>query len=284
MKILITGANGQLGREIAQLCKSQKITCIAADSKTLDITDKKAVMAIVRAHAPDIIINCAAYNAVDLAENEWEKAFLVNGVGVKNLALAANESGARLVHYSTDYVFDGKKSEPYTIVDQPHPLSRYGESKLLGEMNVRDLCQSYYLIRVAWVFGKGNTTNFAGKVLEWSRGKKEIAVVDDQVSSPTYTIDLAKATLDLVATDSFGLYHITNAGACSRYAWAEYILDRIHWDGKLLRAKSRDFKTAAERPAYSVLDNFGTRQAIGYDLPTWEDATLRYLKETGAIP
>jgi dTDP-4-dehydrorhamnose reductase len=283
MTILITGANGQLGREIGALCKSRTIPCIAADSKTLDITDRKSVRGIVRSHSPDIVINCAAYNAVDLAEQEWEKAFLVNGIGVKNLALAANEYGCRLVHYSTDYVFDGKRTQPYTIVDQPHPLGRYGESKLLGEVNVRDLCETYYLIRVSWVFGKGNTTNFASKVLEWSRSKKEIAVVDDQVSTPTYAPDLAQATLDLVATDSFGLYHITNAGSCSRLAWAQYILDRIQWRGKLTAAKSADFRTAAERPGYSVLDNFGTKEVLGYDLPSWQDATTRYLQATGAI-
>jgi|WetSurMetagenome_2_1015567.scaffolds.fasta_scaffold06498_7 dTDP-4-dehydrorhamnose reductase len=284
MKILITGANGQLGREISGLCRTRNIPFVAADSKTLDITRKKAVRDILCAHSPDVIINCAAYNAVDLAETEWEKAFLVNGTGVKNLALAANEYGCRLVHYSTDYVFDGKKPRPYTIVDQPNPVNRYGESKLLGEMNVRDLCDAYYLIRVAWVFGKGNTANFASKVLEWSRSKKEIAVVDDQVSTPTYTPDLAKATLDLLATDSFGLYHMTNSGSCSRFEWARTILDRIQWKGKLTAAKSADFRTAAERPGYSVLDNFGTKEVLGYSLPPWQDATTRYLQETGVIP
>jgi dTDP-4-dehydrorhamnose reductase len=283
MKILVTGARGQLGRDISELCISRKISCIAADSKVLDINDKTKVRDIITSQKPDIIINCAAYNAVDLAENEWEKAFLVNGVGVRNLALAANKCGSILVHYSSDYVFDGKTSRPYTVVDQPGPVSRYGESKLLGENNVRDLCDRYYLIRTAWVFGKGNTTNFAGKVLEWSRGKQEISVVDDQVSSPTYTHDLARATLDLVSTDSFGLYHITNSGSCSRYEWARFILDTTGWKGKLIRAKSQDFKTPAKRPEYSVLDNFGTKQALGYDLPGWEDATMRYLHETGVI-
>jgi len=284
MNILITGANGQLGREIAAQCQSRGIPYTAADSKTLDITREKEVRGMVRSRSPDVIINCAAYNAVDQAESEWEKAFLVNGAGVKNLALAANEYGCRLVHYSTDYVFDGKKTRPYTIADQPHPLSRYGESKLLGEMNVRDLCEQYFLVRVSWVFGKGSTPNFPAKVLEWSRGKQELSFVDDQVSSPTCTVDLAKATLDLVGTGSFGMYHITNTGSCSRYAWARFILDQIQWQGTLSRAKSADFNTPAERPAYSVLDNFGTREVLGYHLPAWEDATLRYLRETGAIP
>ena len=166
---------------------------------------------MVRTYSPDVIINCAAYNAVDLAETEWKKAFMVNGIGVKNLALAANEQGSILVHYSTDYVFDGKSDRPYTIIDPVHPINRYGESKLFGEKVVRDLCNRSYLIRTSWVFGKGKT-NFVLKMLEWCKDKTEISVVDDQLSSPTYTVDLAKATLDLISTQSFGLYHITNSG------------------------------------------------------------------------
>ena len=283
MKVLITGAQGQLGQDIVNQCQFKGLECIAANSKTLDITDQKSVNVMVKTHKPDIIFNCAAYNAVDQAEAEWKKAFSVNGLGVKNLALAANENGSELVHYSTDYVFDGNSNRPYTIIDTPHPISRYGESKMFGENIVCDLCCEYFLIRVSWLFGRGDT-NFVRKVIDWGREKSEIAVVDDQVSSPTYTVDLAKATFDLVATRSFGLYHITNAGACSRYDWARYILEKTGWTGKLLKVKSSEFNTPAQRPAYSVLDNFGTEETIGYTLPSWTDATSRYLKETGVIP
>jgi dTDP-4-dehydrorhamnose reductase len=282
MKILVTGSQGQLGQDIVNQCTTRDIECIATNSKTLDITDQKSVNLMVNTHNPDIIINCAAYNAVDLAEEEWRKAFSVNGLGVKHLALAANEYGAVLVHYSTDYVFDGNNNRPYTIVDSPHPINRYGESKLFGENVVRDLCHNYFLIRVSWLFGKGNT-NFVSKVLDWGREKKEIAVVDDQISSPTYTVDLAKATLDLVATQSFGLYHITSAGACPRYEWARYILEKVGWTGKLVSVKSSAFKTPAQRPAYSVLDNYGTPEILGHTLPSWQDATSRYLREIGVI-
>jgi dTDP-4-dehydrorhamnose reductase len=281
--VLVTGANGQLGQDMVNQCAIRGIRCTAASSKMLDITDQKSVHAMVKTHTPDIIFNCAAYNAVDRAEEEWKKAFLVNGLGVKNLALAANEAGSILVHYSTDYVFDGNNNRPYTVVDTPHPISRYGESKLLGENIVRDLCHLYFLIRVSWVFGKGNS-NFVSKVLDWSREKTEISVVDDQISSPTYTVDLAKATLDLVATRSFGLYHITNAGACPRYEWARFILEKAGWTGKLLKVKSGEFRSPAQRPAYSVLDNFGTHETLGYTLPSWQDATSRYLREIGVIP
>jgi len=280
MKVLVTGSHGQLGQDIVNQCTIRGIECEATDSKTLDITDQKSVNQMIKKHNPDIIFNCAAYNAVDLAEEEWQKAFSVNGLGVKHLALAANEYGSVLVHYSTDYVFDGNNNRPYTVVDTPHPISRYGESKLFGENIVRDLCHHYFLIRVSWLFGKGNA-NFVSKVLDWSREKTEIAVVDDQISSPTYTVDLAKATLDLVATHSFGLYHITNAGACPRYDWAQYILEKTGWTGRLLNVKSRVFKTPAHRPAYSVLDNFGTQETLGYNLPSWQDATSRYLREIG---
>jgi dTDP-4-dehydrorhamnose reductase len=282
MKVLVTGAHGQLGQDIVNQCRIQGIKCTAASSKTLDITDQKSVNGMIKTYNPDIIFNCAAYNAVDLAEDEWHKAYSVNGLGVKHLALAANEYGSVLVHYSTDYVFDGKSSRPYTVADTPSPISRYGESKLFGENIVRDLCNHYFLIRVSWLFGKGNT-NFVSKVLDWSHEKSEISVVDDQVSSPTYTVDLAKASLDQVSTHSFGLYHITNAGACPRYDWARYILEKTGWTGKLLNVKSKVFKTPAQRPAYSVLDNFGTSETLGYGLPSWQDATSRYLREAGVL-
>jgi dTDP-4-dehydrorhamnose reductase len=282
MKVLITGAQGQLGQDIVNQCTIRGIECTATNSKTLDITDQKSVNEMVKTHNPDIIYNCAAYNAVDLAEEEWKKAFSVNGLGVKHLALAANKYGSILVHFSTDYVFDGNNNRPYTVVDTPQPINRYGESKLLGENVVRDLCDHYFLIRVSWLFGKGNT-NFVSKVLDWSREKTEIAVVDDQISSPTYTVDLAKASLDLVSTHSFGLYHITNAGACPRYDWARYILEKIGWPGNLVSVKSIAFKNPAQRPAYSVLNNFGTRETLGYILPSWQDATSRYLREIGVL-
>ncbi len=282
--VLITGAGGQLGQDMVHACRQRKISCISADSKTLDITRFPDVMDFVRSHKEiEAIINCAAYNAVDETEQHWRKAFLVNGTGVRNLALAANSLNVPLVHYSSDYVFDGMQNKPYTIIDPPNPISMYGKSKLLGEQYVRDLADQYFLIRVSWVFGRGNT-NFVKKVLEWSKGKNELKVVEDQVASPTYTVDLAKATLDLLTTNLFGLYHITNAGSCSRYAWAQYILDKTGWEGELIPAKSKDFATPAQRPVFSVLDPFGTKESIDYTLPSWQDATDRFLRELKVIP
>jgi dTDP-4-dehydrorhamnose reductase len=282
VKILITGAQGQLGKDITQLCRKKEHIVIPYGSRDLDITRYEDVIKEVLDIIPDIIINCAAYNAVDQAEVDWERAFEVNGLGPKNLALAASVTGSHLVHYSTDYVFNGRTSRPYTLADIPDPVSRYGESKLLGEQMVMRHARRYFLIRVSWVFGSGNV-NFAHKVLEWSTKQRSITVVDDQVSTPTYTRDLATATLDLIDTGQPGLYHITNSGSCSRFAWSKFILDLTGWTGNLISGKSADFQTLANRPNFSVLDNFGTCKAIGYDLPPWQDATKRFLHEIGRI-
>jgi len=283
MVILITGAHGQLGQGIKSECDYRGISCIAADSHILDITDPRAVRIFVKNHAPDTIINCAAFTAVDQAETEWRKAYRVNGLGVRNLALAARDTGAVLVHYSTDYVFDGHSTLPYTIADAPNPLSQYGKSKHLGEKEVLSLSTQFFLIRTSWVFGRGNV-NFPRKILEWSRDRDALSIVNDQVSSPTYTRDLARATLYLCQTGDYGLYHITNSGSCSRYDWARFILDTVGWEGSLAPAKSSDFPTLACRPSFSVLDNFGSPEVLGYDLPSWETATENFLKELDVIP
>jgi len=283
MRLMITGAGGQLGQEMAKQAGTKGHDVIPFTSRELDITNTAAVRGAVLRCRPDAVVNCAAYNAVDHAEREWRRAFLVNGLAVRTLALAAREAGAILVHYSTDYVFDGLSTRPYTIADRPNPLSRYGESKLLGEQAVRDHSSCYFLIRTSWVFGPGNT-NFAQKVLEWGRQNDRLKIVDDQVSSPTRTRDLADATLGLLETEQFGLYHLTNGGSCSRYEWAKYILDATGWKGVLIPVKSEEFPTPARRPAFSVLDNFGAAEVLGWELPPWEDATHAYLEEMEGIP
>ncbi|HWQ66939.1 MAG TPA: dTDP-4-dehydrorhamnose reductase, partial [Methanospirillum sp.] len=209
MRVLVTGAHGQLGREICLRYEDKGCTVFSCGSQELDITRYQDVSFCVKDFQPDLIVNCAAYNAVDDAEIEWEQAFCVNGFGPKNLALAAIQVGADIVHFSTDYVFNGKQRRPYTIADRPDPISRYGESKLLGEQMILNHVHRFYLIRTSWVFGSGNE-NFVDKVLDWSDKKSSITVVDDQVSSPTYTKDLAQATDNLVSSGQYGLYHITN--------------------------------------------------------------------------
>ncbi len=281
MKVLITGANGQLGQDFQKLFKDKDIRYFATDLET-DITNLETMRTYVKRNPAKVIINCAAYNAVDKAESDWREAYIVNGIGSRNLAIIANEIDAAFVNYSTDYVFDGQKGTPYTILDTPNPISKYGESKLLGEKYTRQIARKFFLIRISWLFGKGNK-NFVTKLLEWIKEKSELSVVDDQISSPTYTHDLARITLDLLESRAYGLYHITNSGYCSRYEWAEHILRKIEWKGKLLRAKSKDFKMAAKRPKFSVLDNFGVKETVGYNLPDWKNATSRFLQEKEVI-
>jgi dTDP-4-dehydrorhamnose reductase len=278
MKVLITGANGQLGQEFQKKFNQLKISYIPTDYQELDITNIDQIRKLVQKEK-DIthIINCAAYNNVDKAEEEWEKAYTINGLAVRNLAIVSNEINAELIHYSTDYVFSGTKNE-YTIYDEPSPINKYGESKALGEKEVKQ-AQKYYLIRVSWVFGMGNI-NFVKKVISWSKDKEELSITTDEKSAPTYTVDLVEATLELIKHKVYGLYHITNT-PCTRYEWAEYILNLIGWQGRLKQAKRSDFNLPATRPESSILNNFGYSQVTGKSMPDWKDATKRFLKEVG---
>ncbi len=280
MKILITGAKGQLGQAFQKKFEQLNIQYIAKDLKELDITKIDQLRNLVK-NEKEIthIINCAAYNYVDKAEEEWEKAYQINGLGVRNLSIISNEINAELIHYSTDYVFSGKKGE-YTIYDTPDPINRYGESKALGEREVTQ-AQKYYLIRTSWVFGIGKD-NFAKKVINWSQNNKELKITTDEKSAPTYTEDLVEATLELIKQKVYGIYHITNS-PCTRYEWAEYILKKIGWQGTLKQAKRRDFNLPAKRPESSVLNNFGYTEITGKKMPDWKDATDRFLKEMGLI-
>jgi len=277
MRILITGANGQLGRSFKELFKEQDVSFIETDVDNLDIRKLNEIRNFTQNNNFTHIFNCAAYNAVDNAETDWKEAYLVNGIGPKNLAIVAGEINAEIVHYSTDYVFDGRKGLPYTIHDSPNPINKYGESKYLGEKLLQVYGNRSYLIRTSWLFGDGEN-NFALKVISWSNKRNEISIADDEISAPTYADDLAQASLDLIFNRQYGIYHITNS-SCSRYDWAEFILKETGWKGKLLRAKQADFKLPAKRPVYSVLDNFCFPEVSGYNMPAWQDATLRFIKK-----
>lgn len=280
MKILIPGSAGQLAQEIIKQARALGHDVIAPDEKVFNIGDIGIVQKLVSDVKPDVTINCAAYNDVDRAETEWKTAYMVNGIGVKNLALACRRQDSLLVHYGTDFVFDGKSTKPYTIADRPNPISQYGRSKHMGEELLKHHSERYFMIRTSWVFGAGNFS-FARKMMEWAAKNKTIKMVDDQTSSPTYTVDLAAGTLALLGSESYGLYQMTNSGHCSRYDWASHILKQIGWDGELVRAKSADFNTPAQRPEFSALDNFPLYETIGYALPSWQDATDRFIKEAG---
>lgn len=273
--ILITGANGQLGKEFQKFLSEKNREVLALDIQELDITDLEKTRKILKNIQAEYIINCAAYNDVDKAQEEWKKAFSVNAIGVRNLAIVAAETGAELVHFSSDYVFSGNRNVPYTIYDRPNPINKYGESKVLGERFLKELNNKYYLVRTSWLFGDGEK-NFLRKVLLWASSRQNIRVVDDEVSSPTCTSDLAKAVWDIIKIKAYGTYHITNS-SCSRYEWAELILKEINWQGVLERSKRQEFNLPAKRPDYTVLDNFGFKETTGYEMPSWQEATLRFI-------
>jgi dTDP-4-dehydrorhamnose reductase len=277
MLIAVTGGDGQLGRAFQNFFRENQIKCCALTRQDLDISDLNAVVKWVSENPVDFLINCAAFTNVDAAEENWRTAFLINGLGPRNLALAARKTGATLVHFSTDYVFNGNTTSPYTIVDRPDPVSRYGESKLLGEKLVQQLHGNYFIIRTSWLYGDG-PENFPKKLRQWSQGKNDLRVVTDQVSTPTYAHDLAEGSWELIKTGAYGLYHLTNGGACSRFEWASHILQSTGWDGHLSGATENDFPTPARRPHFSVLDNFGSPETSGWIMPEWKDAADRYLK------
>ncbi len=280
MTVLITGAQGQLGQAIQRECTKRGIEMVATDLGNLNITDVSAVREAVEGLRPAVIINCAAYNDVDHAERDEQPAQLVNAVGPRNLALAAESVGAVLVHFGTDYVFDGQKREPYRVEDEPRPLNAYGRTKLLGERHVQECCGRYFLVRLSWLFGAGSA-NFPTKVLRWAKGSDSIRVVTDQVSCPSYAVDLAPAILDLVDTEALGLHHMSNRGFCSRFDWARLIVETAGLDVEVTPVTSSAFPEAAPRPAFSAMEPGPLPATIGRELPLWQDATRRYLAEIG---
>ncbi|WP_273266908.1 dTDP-4-dehydrorhamnose reductase [Flexistipes sinusarabici] len=276
--ILITGANGQLGTDFQKILDREKEDYIATDVDDLDITDKDKIANFMKDRNIDIIINCAAYNNVDKAETDSDLCYKLNRDAPLYLAEAAQKTGAVFVTYSTDFVFDGSKGEPYKETDIPNPLSVYGKSKMEGEKGVLQCYNSSFIIRTSWVFGKANK-NFNTQVIEWSKMNKELKIVDDQLSSPTYSYDLAIFSWMLINTGTFGLYHMSNGSEASKYDQAKYILEKIGWNGKLGRAKSSDFNLPAERPKYSKLDSEKLEKTVGKQIPDWKNAVDRYVEE-----
>ena len=276
--ILLTGANGQLGQDFQKLFIELNLDFIATDYKELDITDIGVVRSFVSAKKFTHIINCAAYNDVDKAESEKDKAYLLNRDAPKNLALVSKEISAVFATYSTDFVFDGKKGSPYTEEDQPNPISVYADSKYQGEQAVLSSYKNSFVIRTSWVFGMGNN-NFTKQVIGWSENRDSLNIVDDQRSSPTYSRDLAEYSWDLIKTNKFGLYHLSNSGECSKYEQAKYVLDYIGWKGTLGTAKTTDFNLPAKRSVYTKLDSSKVESVIGKKIPHWQSGIKRFLIE-----
>ncbi|MBI5681942.1 MAG: dTDP-4-dehydrorhamnose reductase [Deltaproteobacteria bacterium] len=276
MRFLITGANGQLAREFIRILNKEDI--ITLTKEELDISDLNAVEKCVGSLNPDVILNCAAYNLVDKSEDDIETAIRVNAHGVKNLAAASKRFNAFFVHYSTDYVFDGKKEDFYTEDDEPIPINNYGKSKLSGERYLQDETDNFLLFRVSWVFGKGRQ-NFLCKLLDLADKNKVIRIVSDQISVPTYVNDIAKTTLSALGKGLKGIYHLTNSGYASRYEVARYFLEKLGKKNLILPVRSDYFPCSAKRPYFSAMSNNKISKAVDAAIPDWEDGIDRYVED-----
>lgn len=280
-KLIITGCNGQLGRAINEVYAGDaEYELINTDVGELDITSIEAVMKLVNEVKPYAIINCAAYTAVDACEVNVELAYRINAIGPRNLAIAAKSVGAKLMHVSTDYVFTGNGNKPYTEFDTPAPISMYGRTKLAGEEFVKQFAGAFFIVRTAWLYGDGK--NFVKTMLKLSETHDEVSVVDDQIGSPTSALELAKAIKSLVPTDNYGIFHGTCEGVCS---WAQFTSEIFRLAGvntKVNYISSAKYKemnpNSADRPHYSVLDNYMLKLTGGYEFADWKDAIKVYME------
>ena len=286
-KIIVTGCNGQLGRAVNALCTAgSEYELINTDFnvpniRDIDITDIDSVLAICREIKPYAIINCAAFTNVDGCEVSVDSAYRLNALGPRNLAIASREVGAKLVHISTDYVFAGDGTRPYTEFDTPAPKSMYGRTKLAGEDFVRQFAEDFFIIRTAWMYGDGK--NFVRTMLRLSEDHDTVSVVNDQIGSPTSSDELAKAIFALIPTENYGLYHGTCEGVCS---WADFTKEIFRLAGKKTTVNpvtSEEYKkmnpASADRPHYSVLENYMFKLSGIYTFADWEKAIAQYLSE-----
>jgi len=276
MKILITGAVGQLGSDLMKVL-GDNWQIIPASRADFDITNPERTMDFIENAEPDVIVHAAAYTDVDGCESQQDKAFAVNGLGARNVAIAAREVEAKLFYISTDYVFDGTKEEPYLEFDQPHPINVYGQSKLWGEEFVKEQLHKFFIIRTAWLYGL-NGRNFVKTMLKLAEGKEEIQVVNDQRGTPTWTEDLARQIKELIPTELYGTYHCTSQGSCTWYEFALEIFKQAGLNVKVKPVSSKEFPRPAKRPKNSVLENYMLKLE-GLDImPPWEESLERFMK------
>lgn len=267
MRIVITGSRGQLGSALQQMLSGH--TVLGLVRPTHDITDMDAIGTAIREFAPDVVIHAAAMTDVDGCERDPELARRVNVLGTRNVAVAAQRVDADLVYISTDYVFDGRKEAPYWEYDEVNPLSIYGRTKWLGEEMVRHLLSRYYVVRTAWLYGE-EADNFVGTVLRLAEEYDSLRMVTDEVGSPTFVLDLARAILQLVETSAYGTYHLSNAGTCSRYQWARKILDIVGQDHVRL-IPSQNYDRLAQVPKKVALCNICAAE-LGITMRPWREA------------
>lgn len=277
MKYLITGGTGQLGHDIVkELISRGELNYLAPTTKEMNITNKDEVEKVILGYKPDIIFHCAAYTAVDKAEEDRENCYNVNVNGTKNIVEVAKRINAKVVYISTDYVFDGTKKKEYETEDITNPINYYGYTKLLGEKEVQQL-NDYLIVRISWVFGE-NGKNFVKTMLNLAETKTELSIVSDQIGSPTYTKDLSKLLLDMIENNKKGLFFATNEDFCSWYEFAEYIFKINNINIKLNKVLTKDYKTLAKRPLNSKLSKNKLDEEGLTRLPSWQDATSRFCK------
>jgi dTDP-4-dehydrorhamnose reductase len=275
MRVLIVGAGGQLGRDLLRVFQADS-TVIGLTHSQLNIVEGEAVRLAMRDARPDLVLNAAAYTDVEKAEEDERTAFHVNANGAQRIAEASAAIEVPVVYFSTDFVFDGTKREPYTPEDQTSPQSVYARSKRRGEENTRWNNPQSFVIRTAWLYGPGGN-NFVEKILKAAKSRPSLRVVNDEVGSPTYTRDLATATRALVKTKAYGIYHSVNAGSCSRYEFAQAIVKGAGLETPIEPCSASEYPSKAARPAYSVLSNEKLESSSGIVMPDWRDGLARYM-------
>ncbi len=273
MKIALTGSDGMLGREIENAFK--EVELVSFTLRDFDVTDLDKTLSVIKETKPAYVIHSAAYTDVDGCEHDPEKAFLVNGIGTRNVVMACEEIQCPLIYMSSDFVFDGMKKEPYNEWDSPNPLNRYGVSKLMGENYVTSLTNRFYIVRTSWLYGKRGK-NFVDTIDRFLSEKKELKVVNDQVGSPTFAFDLAKKLKELIGK-GYGTYHLTNTSHCSWYEFAVEIARLRSSRTRIIPVTSEEYKLPAKRPAYSVLNNTMLKLEGLYELRHWKEALQAYL-------
>ncbi len=278
MKLLVTGVKGQLGHDVVKECEKRGITAIGVDIEEMDITDAAACEKVIKEAKVDAVIHCAAYTAVDAAEDNIELCRKINAEGTENIVKVCRELNIKMMYFSTDYVFNGKGDRPWKTDDERSPLNVYGQTKYEGELAVENSLEKYFILRIAWVFGV-NGKNFIKTMLRLGKEKGAVSVVNDQIGSQTYTDDLAVLAVDMIQTDKYGTYHATNEGLCSWYEFACQIFNEANMDVKVTPVSSDAFPAKAKRPSNSRMDKSKLTENGFSPLPGWQDALKRYLKE-----
>lgn len=277
MKILLTGSSGQLAKEFIKFFKSKHIDFEAPEEHVLDITNKEKLHAVLSAYQPTHIINCAAYTQVDEAEENPEKAFLINRDAVEILARESNAINASFIHFSTDYVFDGTKNDLYNETDKPNPLNIYGQSKFEGEEKAK-LAKKHLILRLSWVIGEGNQ-NFLYKLKHWTQNNRILKVSADEVSVPTFTFDIVPAAMKAVNNELQGTYHLTNSGYASRYELARLYIKFRNLKNIVIPVPTASFNLKIKRPLFNAMSNSLLTSKLQTEIPTWADSLKRYCKE-----